>query len=208
MSPVALRTYWGGLIGPVTDGAVEMLSWLATQHPQLDSPIIRGEAEELSAHGIRGIYTWGINTARGKAAEAVGKLIWRDADNIASSNRVIGAMLREQHPGVVSCVGAMIAAGELPCPACGMRLLSQVQHGDGLVFATPHFLTLLAAQLPERFEAFGHSSKRWFDPGPPARGPHRHSRSCTVREERGRSGCGGHEGECPASARDRTSRFT
>ncbi len=143
----------GGLVGPVTDGAVEMLSWLATQHPHLDSPIIRGEAEELSAHGIRGIYAWGINTARGKAAEAVGKLIWRDPDNIAKFEPVIDALLREQHPSLVSCVGAVIAAVNYHNPECGIRLLLRVRHGDGLVFATPHFLTLLAAQLPERFGA-------------------------------------------------------
>ena len=141
----------GGLVGPVTDGPVEMLSWLATQHPHLDSPFVRDEAAELSADPIHGIYTWGINTARGKAAKAVAQLVWRDPDNINKFEPAIDVMLREQHPGVVSCVGAVIAAVNYHDPERGIRLLLRVRHSDGLVFATPHFLRLLAAQLPERF---------------------------------------------------------
>ena len=141
----------GGLAGSITDDDVEMLGWLATRHPYLDSPIVQDEGEKLSADPIHGIHTWGINTARGRAAEAVAKLILRDVTNIDKFESVIDTMLLGCHPGVLSCVGAVIAAVHYHDPDCGMRLLLRVQYGNGLVLATPHFLGLLQAQLPERF---------------------------------------------------------
>ena len=141
----------GGLVGPVTDDSVEMLSWLATQHPHSAPGFMRNLGEELSAHPVRGIYTWGINTARGKAAGAVAKLIRQDAAAIDRFRPAIDTMLLEYHPGVVCCIGAVIAAVHYHDPKYGMRLLMHVQHGGGLVLATPHFLALLQAQLPGRF---------------------------------------------------------
>ena len=150
----AVADVLGGLVDPVTDDTVEMLSWLATRHPHLERPIIREEGKEggeLSADPIHGVHMWGINTARGRAAEAVAKLILRDAANIGKFESVIDEVLLDRHPGVVSCFGAVIVAVSYHEPERGMRLLLRVQHGEGLVFATPHFLRLLQAQLPERF---------------------------------------------------------
>ena len=201
----------GGLVGLVTDGAVEMLSWLATQHPHLDSPTVRDEAEELSAHGIRGIYTWGINTARGAAAKAVGKLIWRDASNITKFERVIDTLLREEHPGVVSCAGAVIAAVNYHNPECGIRLLVRVRHTDGLVFATPHLFRLLLAQLSERFEAIRPLVETMIRSEAATCSDSRSAQLAALavlsREQRGRSRDGGHAGECRPSAGDCASRL-
>ena len=137
---------------PSSDEAVEILTWLATQHPHPDSATVSDEAERPSADGIRGIYTAGINTTRGRAAEAVAKLIVRDADNIDRFEEAIDAMLSEQHVAVVACVGRAIAAVGAHDAARGIQLMSRVECADAVVLATPHFLSFLASQLPERFE--------------------------------------------------------
>ncbi len=137
---------------PSSDEAVEILSWLATQHPHPDSATVSDEAERPSSDGVRGIYTAGINTTRGRAAEAVAKLIVRDADNIDRFEEAIDAMLIEQHVAVVACVGRAIAAVGAHDAPRGIQLVSRVECADAVVLATPHFQGFLASQLPERFE--------------------------------------------------------
>lgn len=139
-------------IAALTDEAVEILSWLATEHPHPDSEGAPDWAIWPRGNDIDGIYTFGINTTRGRAAEAVARLIVRDAENLKRFEPAIQAMLREQNLGVVACVGGLIAAVGAHDAERGIRLTSGVECVDAVVLATPHFLTFLASQLPERFE--------------------------------------------------------
>ena len=139
-------------VAGLSDEAVETLSWLATEHPHPDSEDAPDGAIRRRANDIDGIYTFGINTTRGRAAEAVARLIVRDADNLKRFETAIHAMLREQNLGVVACVGGVIAAVGAHDAERGIRLMSGVECVDAVVLATPHFLTFLASQLSDRFE--------------------------------------------------------
>ena len=139
-------------VAGLSDEAVETLRWLATEHPHPDSEDAPDGAILRTANDIDGIYTFGINTTRGRAAEAVARLIVRDADNLKKFETAIHAMLREQNLGVVACVGGVIAAVGAHDAERGIRLMSGVECADAVVLATPHFLTFLASQLSDRFE--------------------------------------------------------
>ncbi len=134
-----------------SDEAVEILNWLATEHPHPDSADAPEGTNQRPASDFDRIYTSGINTTRGRAAEAVARLIARDATNATRSETAIDAMLREQHIGVVSCVGRVIAAVGAHDAERGLRLMSRVECANAAVLATPHFLRFLASQMPERF---------------------------------------------------------
>ena len=139
-------------VSALSDEAVEALSWLATEHPHPGSEDAPHGVPRRRANDIDGVYTFGINTTRGRAAEAVAGLVVRDADNLKRFETAIHAMMREQNLGVVACVGGVIAAVGAHDAERGIRLMSGVECVDAVVFATPHFLTFLASQLPERFE--------------------------------------------------------
>ena len=156
------------LADPPSDEAVEILSWLATQHPHPDSanvPVATNHQQR--AGNIDRIYTLGINTTRGRAAEAVARLIARDASNANRFETIIDAMLREQHVGVASCVGRVIAAVGAHDAAWGIRLMSRVECADTVVFSTLRFLMFLASQLPERFEEVRALVERMIRSGSP-----------------------------------------
>lgn len=141
-----------GGVATLSDEAVETLSWLATEHPHPSSEFVPHGVTRQRANDFDGIYTFGINTTRGRAAEAIAGLVVRDADNLKRFETAIHAMLREQNLGVVACAGGVIAAVGAQDAERGIRLMSGVECADAVVLATPHFLTFLASQLPERFE--------------------------------------------------------
>jgi len=138
-------------VATLSDEAVEILSWLATKHPDPDSVGAPDLEIRPKASDIDKIYTFGINTTRGRAAEAVARLILRNTDNLKRFETAIHVMLLEQNLGVVACVGGVIAAVGAHDAESGIRLMSGVECVDAVVLATPHFQRFLASQLPERF---------------------------------------------------------
>ncbi len=139
-------------VAALSDEAVEILRWLATEHPHPGSEGVPHGVTRRRENDIDGIYTYGINTTRGRAAEAIAGLIAQDADNLKRFETAMQAMLREKNLGVVACVGRAIAAVGTHDARGGIRLMSVIEGVDAVVLATPHFLRLLASQLPERFE--------------------------------------------------------
>ena len=68
----------GSLEEPLSDSAIGMLTWLATEH---GSPAVRkggDETDGIDGLAVKDLYTQGINTTRGRAAQALHNLILTD----------------------------------------------------------------------------------------------------------------------------------
>lgn len=120
------------------DAATEMLSWLAIES---NSPTTH---ESWNASGGRDdIYAHGINTTRGRAAQAIQRLIVSDAAYVERFRPTIERMIRDPHPAVLSCVAGVIRAIWHHDPDLGMRLFKSMDLTEPRLLATPHMYDLL-----------------------------------------------------------------
>jgi hypothetical protein len=95
------------------DDAIEMLSWFVTEHPDPSSERWK-QAVHSSDNRLYGgdIYTHGLNTTRGRAALAIGKLIFRDSEYIERFRPILARMMSEPIASVQSCIAyTLIAIG-------------------------------------------------------------------------------------------------
>ena len=82
----------GSVEEPLPQDAVEMLHWLATEHEDPDKELWQQEADGGQRYYNDEIYTNGINTTRGRAAEAIQRLILADASYIQRLRPTIDRM--------------------------------------------------------------------------------------------------------------------
>ena len=128
----------GTIEEPLSDSAIEMLTWLATEH---GSPTARKVGDET--HGIDGLatkdlYTQGINTTRGRAAQALHMLILTDTVNIERFRPAIDQLIRDPSPAVRSCAAGMLTAVWHHDPQLGMDLFESLDLSEDRLLTTPH----------------------------------------------------------------------
>lgn len=148
------REYHGCLIADVigrmeegiSDTATEMLTWLAIEG---DSPT---PPESSNATAERDdIYAHGINTTRGRAVEAVQRLIVSDAVYLERFRPTVERMVRDPHPAVLSCVAGVVRAIWHHDPDLGMALFKDMDLSEPRLLATPHMYGLLHHVVREHF---------------------------------------------------------
>lgn len=104
----------GDLLGSVEerlpDDAVQMLDWLATEHPEPDKELWREEAPSGGVYYGGDILTYGINTTRGRAALAIRDLIGRDASYIERFCTTIGRLVNDKSVSVRACTSSILLA--------------------------------------------------------------------------------------------------
>ena len=97
----AIADLLGSIKDQLPDDAVQMLDWLATEHSDPEEELGNTEA----SGGTADLLTRGINTTRGRAAEAIFHLILRDAPYIEVFRATIKRMVRDDNIAVRACVG-------------------------------------------------------------------------------------------------------
>ena len=140
------REYSGPVIADVighmeerlTDRATEMLGWLAIES---SSPATHESPGALG--GKEDIYGHGINTTRGRAAEAMHRLIVSDAECVERFRSTIERMIRDPHAAVLSCVAGVISAIWHHDPEFGMRLFKSMDLSETRLLATRYMYDLL-----------------------------------------------------------------
>jgi len=93
----------GAIEDPLPDDSLEQLSWLATHSKD---PEEEGEIEE-SPNGTakeRDPFSEGINTTRGRAALAIGKLINLDPVYAERLEKTLRELTRERNEAVLTCI--------------------------------------------------------------------------------------------------------
>ena len=130
----------GSIEDTLPDDAVQMLHWLATEHEDPGEVYYDGD-----------IYTRGINTTRGRAAEAIGKLIGTGA---TSSDRFLGTLdraIRDPSPPVISCVAGILRAVARHDTTLAVSLFQRMNLAEERLLATPHVYGFLRDRLRDDY---------------------------------------------------------
>ena len=100
----------GSVAEPLPDDAVQMLDWLATQHPEPEEELWRkGTSAGSPDHGGR-LLDHGINTTRGLTAWAIRDLIGRDASYIERFRPTVERLVDDKSLAVRACAASSLLA--------------------------------------------------------------------------------------------------
>ena len=141
----------GNIEDQLPDDVVGMLDWLATEH---EDPV--REAWQEDAGGGKPYYRGdihfnGINTTRGRAAEAVRNLIFKDAAYVERFRQTLERMVKDRSAAVLSCVAGTLRAVASHDPALGMSLFLSMNFSEGRLLATRHVSDFIRMRLYENF---------------------------------------------------------
>ena len=131
--------------------AVEMLHWLATEHKDPSKELWQRPADGGQPHYNGEVYTSGINSARGRAAEAIQRLILIDASYIRRFRPAIDKMVGDRSSAVRSCVAGVLRAVAFHDPALGMSLFQSMNLSEDRLLATVHVYGFIHNYLGDGF---------------------------------------------------------
>ena len=103
-----LANLLGSIREPLPNDAVEMLNWLATEHPDPETELWNEEAKGDTPKYREDILNHGINTTRGRAAEAIRDLIQWDTSYIGRFRTTIEWLVRDMSLSVRACAASVI----------------------------------------------------------------------------------------------------
>ncbi len=137
-----------GAIGDLLpERAIGMLDWLATEHDDPVKEAWREEAGGGQSYYNGDIHMNGINTARGRAAEAVQALILKDAAYVTRFRPTIERMIRDRSAAVLSCVAGTLRAVASRDPALGVSLFLRMNLDEERLLATRHVTGMIRSNL-------------------------------------------------------------
>ena len=141
----------GNIEDPLPDDAVRMLHQLATEHEDPASEAWQEEAGSGQPYYGGNIHFNGINTTRGKAADAIGDLILSDAACIERFRPTLDRMIRDRSAAVLSCVVGTLGAISSHDPALGMLLFRGMNLSEDRLLATHHVYDFINGHLRDGF---------------------------------------------------------
>ncbi len=100
----------GSIEESIPDDAVQMLDWLATEHPDPEKELWNERAIGGTLYYGGDVLTHGINTTRGRAAEAIGALIQRDASYIERFRTTVEKLSGDKSIAVRACAASVLLA--------------------------------------------------------------------------------------------------
>ena len=141
----------GNIEDPLPDDAVQMLHRLATEHEDPDREAWQEDAGSGKPDYGGDIYTNGIYTTRGRAADAIRVLILSDATYIDRFRPTLGLMVRDRSAAVLSCVTGTLGAVACHDPALGISLFRNMDLSEDRLLATPHVYGFIHDHLRDGF---------------------------------------------------------
>lgn len=148
----SLADVLGTFEAPLPGDAVDMLVWLAAEHPDPDHGA-RQDAGEGRTYYNGEIYTYGINTTRGRAAEAIRDLIWRDAAYVPRFRDTLERMVHDPSTCVRSCVAGTLRAVAYHDASLALALFRRMGAGaDESLLSTAHVYDFIRLMLREHFD--------------------------------------------------------
>lgn len=148
----AVADLLGSIEEPLPNDAIEMLAWLATQHPDPAEEAWLKDAGNGQTYYNGDIHTNGINTTRGRAAGAIQDLIISDAEYVARFGSVFEQMVHDPSAAVRSCVAGALRAVWHRDAALGAALFERMELAEDGLLATHHVYHLIFAGLRSRLD--------------------------------------------------------
>ena len=152
----------GSLRERLPDDAVQMLNWLATEHPDPKKELWNKEVTGGTPYHGGNIANYGINTTRGRAALAISHLIFFDASHIDRFRTTIERLAGDSSLAVRSCAGFTLLAIINHDPKFALEQFARLTGSQRRIWDR-----LLVGILPEFFDRlFGTTTlqKGLYDP--------------------------------------------
>ena len=141
----------GSMEEPLPEDAVEMLHYLATEHEDPDREAWQEDAGGGQPYYRGDIHTNGINTTRGRAVEAIRKLIYDDATYIDRFHATLERMICDPSAAVLSCVADALRAVARHNPALALSLFQCAKISEDRLLATRPVSNFIHAGLRDNF---------------------------------------------------------
>ena len=143
----------GAIKAQLPDEAIDMLHRLATEH---EDPATEGWQEDAGGgrpYWNGNIHMNGINTTRGRAADAIRDLIVTDSNYIDRFRPTLELMVKDPSVSVLSCVAGALRAVAHHDPALGMSLFLDMASklSEDRLFATHHVYHFIRDNLYDCF---------------------------------------------------------
>ena len=106
----AISDLLGSIEEPLPDDTVQMLDWLATEHPEPEKGLWSEEATGGNVYYGGDILNHGINTTRGHAAWDIRNLILRDVSYIERFRPTVERLVNDRSVAVRACTGLTLLA--------------------------------------------------------------------------------------------------
>jgi hypothetical protein len=147
----AIADLLGSMKDPLPNDVVEVLHWLATEHPdpKRDLGEVRPANGEIDHEET--LLSDGFNTTRGRAAEAIRSLIITDGSYIARFRATIARLVVDEHLGVRSCVASILPAIALHNPQLALELFPILVDGEDRLLTAQNVQRFISLGLPEYF---------------------------------------------------------
>ena len=141
----------GSIEDPLPDDAIDILHRLATES---DDPAT-GLWQEDSGGGGKyyndDIYTTGINTMRGRAAEAIRDLILHDGAYVQRFRETLERLIRDPSASVLSCVAGTVRAVAYRDRVIGTSLFLSMNLPEDRLLATRNVVEFIRYRLRDSF---------------------------------------------------------
>ena len=140
----------GGIEDPLPDDAVRMLDGLAKEDDDPEAEAWQQDAGGGHKYYDGDILTNGINTTRGRAAEAIRALILRDAAYIERFRGTLDRMIQDPSAAVRAWVAGALHAVAYRDPALGRSLFLDMDLSEERLLATHYVYHVILGSLRER----------------------------------------------------------
>ncbi len=141
----------GSIEEPLPVDAREMLGWLATEHPDPEKELWSGDETKGSPFYGGGILEHGINTTRGRAAEAIRDLIFRDGGYLLQFRPTLERLVIDRSLAVRSCVASTLLAVARHDMSLALDLFERLADADDRLLATQDMDRFLYHGLNQHF---------------------------------------------------------
>ena len=141
----------GNIEDPLPDDAVRMLHQLATEHEDPASEAGQENAGSGQPYYGGDILTNGINTTRGRAADAIRDLVLSDAAYIKRFRPTLDRMIQDRSAAVLSCVSGTLRSVSYHDPALGMSLFRGMNLSEDRLLSTHHVYGFINDHLCDGF---------------------------------------------------------
>ena len=141
----------GSVTGILPEDAVEMINWLATEHPDPERERRQEVTEDGRKNCNRDLYTYGINTARGRAAISIQQLILSDPNNLERLRATVEKMVKDPSSAVLSCVAGIFEAVAVTDPDEALALFLTMDVPTEELLATRRVFEFMKYSVAKRF---------------------------------------------------------
>ena len=153
--------------GPLPEDAVDMLHRIATEHSDPSTEVWRESAGDGTVYYNGDIHMSGINSTRGRAAQAIQALILADGAYVERLRPTIDRMIYDRSASVISCVAGTLGAVAYRDAALGMRLFKSMNLSEDRVLATHHIYGFIRVSVRKYFAEMRRIVERMLRSGEP-----------------------------------------